>query len=94
MHKSRTYTTHQGLRAVFAQSFAQSYPQGGMKARRLMKLVYWMDWGCPLFWAFLNLHENTVHVFHLNRSWLAHLAATYHIHPRLSYLARTQLVFA
>jgi hypothetical protein len=42
-HKSRTYTTHQGLRVDFAQSFAQSYPQGGMKAHRLMKLVYWME---------------------------------------------------
>jgi hypothetical protein len=42
-HKSRTYTTHQGLRVDFAQSFAQSYPQAGLKARGSMKPVYWME---------------------------------------------------
>jgi len=38
IHKSRTYTTHQGLRAVFAQSFTQSYPQAGKKANGVIKL--------------------------------------------------------
>ena len=79
---------------MFAQSFAQSYPQAGMKAFGSMKPLYWMKYGHPFFWAFLNLHENTVHVFHLNRCWLADLATPCRIHPRLSHFARTQLVFA